>query len=76
MKKIFIVETTSSEDWEINHGFHMVEAETKQKAIKAIQRVFLGETVVRVDSIEELMRSGFHSVDEGRVRTLIGSQTM
>ncbi len=76
MKKIFIVETTSSEDWEMNHGFHLVEAETKREAIKAVQRVILGETVVKAETMEEMLRSGFHSVEEGRVRTIIGSQTM
>jgi hypothetical protein len=76
MKKIFIVETTSSEYWEMNHGFHLVKAETKQGAIKAVQKVITGETVVKVETIDEMLRSGFHSVEEGRVRTIIGSQTM
>lgn len=76
MKKIFIVETTSSEDWEMNHGFHLVEAETKQRAIKAVQKVIPGETVVKAETIDEILRSEFHSVEEGRVRTIIGSQTM
>jgi len=76
MKKLFIVETTNGEDWECNHGFHLVEAETKALAIETTKRVITSDTVVDAKGVTEFMRSGFNSIKEGKIKTIIGSSSM
>ena len=76
MKKLFIVETTNGEYWEVNHGFHLVEAETKALAIETTKRVITTDTIVNAESVNEFMKSGFNSIKEGKIKTIIGSSTM
>ena len=76
MKKLFIVETTNGEDWETNHGFHLVEAETKALAIETSKKVITSDTVVDAKGVTEFMRSGSNYIKEGKIKTIIGSSTM
>jgi hypothetical protein len=76
MKKLFIVETTNGEYWECNHGFHLVEAETKALAIETTKKVITSKTVVDAKSVTEFMRSGSNSIKDGKIKTIIGSSTM
>jgi hypothetical protein len=71
--KLFIVETTNGEDWETNHGFHLVEAETKSLAIETTKLTITSDSVVEAHSVEEFMRAGFHSIQQGKIKTIIGS---
>jgi len=76
MKKLFIVETTNGEDWECNHGFHLVEAETKALAIETTKRVITTDAIVDVKGVNEFMRSNYASIKEGKIKTIIGSSSM
>jgi hypothetical protein len=74
-KKIFIAETSNGEKWEINHGFHLAEAENQQDAINAVKIAVPGETLVSIQSVEDFLRSA-KMIGNTRVKTLIGSSIM
>jgi hypothetical protein len=72
---MFIIETSNEETWEINHGFHLVEAQTKELAIQ-ITKNAIKEKVVDTQSLDEFMRTNFSSVANGKLKTIIESSTM
>ena len=76
MSRLFIVETTNNEKWETNHGFHLVEADSKELAIQTAHLSITADSVVTAYDLKEFMRSNFQSMQSGKIKTIIESQTM
>lgn len=55
MKILFLVETTSNKQWEMNTGFHLVMAENIEEASKIAIIEKPGERILSVKDINHMM---------------------
>lgn len=69
MKKLFIVETTSDKQWEINTGFHIVSADSSENAKSVIEKE-LGKSIddtkiLSIKYVEDMLSpKGFATIIE------------
>lgn len=61
MEKIFIVETSSEKEWEINTGFHIVSANSTKEAEDIIKNQFgksiYDKKILSVKLVEDMLSS-------------------
>jgi hypothetical protein len=77
----YIVETTSNEDWEINHGYHLVKSDGEDQA-RDIVNSEVKQQILSVHEIKEFLNgdkieypiSWHHK--KGVMRTIIEAQVM
>ena len=55
IRKLYLVETSTGEKWEMNTGFHFVMAEDKKDATKIVNDEKPYEKVVSVNDVNKLM---------------------
>jgi len=73
--KIFIVETTLDEEWEMNTGFHLVKAISKSDILNN-HNLLRGQRIVSVMSVEEALKINSVTIGNVTLKTLLDPQSM
>lgn len=68
-KKIYIVETTTGDRWEMLGGFYLVEASSSGDAAEAVKALH-GDRVKKTTELEVFLANGFQLVGDTRVKTI------
>jgi hypothetical protein len=73
---LYIAKTTNNEQWEIQGGIYIVEAESKENAKLVMSKCIFGEELTSIQELTLLFHSDFQEVQEGKVITLQISGSM